>query len=558
MAAYEAVGEFSEDGDAIAGAIWAEADAILGEAVDDLGPDRPAGPAAASEAPRARSRCWSAARSGRWRGGQVGTVMAVLRAAQDAERELIVHVAETRPSLVGRARDGLGAGAGRDSAHDRHGRRGGLAARGGPGRVVLVGAERIAANGDVAADAGTYPLAVLAARHGVPFIVCAPLVAVDFDAADGRAMPVEQGPATDVTRVGTTSLAHPDAAVLNPVTDVTPADLVAALVTEEGAIRAPYDRSILGAWHARTVRHGVPRTGLPLSMRPAAPRPGSDRGDRTRPRAQRPRRRPPPDGDRAIERRREDLVARPIADRALLRGFLERDRLFAAYAICDLEDREFSRTRWGAAWSGDDLVAVVLEYGGLSPQPLFVLGEPEGIERILADLIQPAVGVRRGAAATSSAPSRRMYRVDAGPPMVRMWVDRATFRPRPARVHRLLPVEIGELNRLYQLGLRLVAARRARSARASTTAIRVNGRLVAAAGTHVISPTRAARRRRQRDDPRRLPWPRIRDRRHRGRHRGAAAHLRPGRPQRPLRQPARARRPTGASATRSTSGSRSG
>ena len=57
----------------------------------------------------------------------------------------------------------------------------------------------------------------------------------------------------------------------NPITDVTPAELVGVLVTEEGALRAPYDRSILGAWHARTVRHGMPRTGIPPSMRPTAP-----------------------------------------------------------------------------------------------------------------------------------------------------------------------------------------------------------------------------------------------------------------------------------------------
>ena len=272
MAAYVTAGEFSEDGDAIAGAVWAEADAILGEAVDDLGR---IGQLGLLQLPKSEGPLEVLVRGaiGPLAGGQVGTVMAVLRAAQDAERELIVHVAETRPSLVGArvtAWELEQAGIAHTIVTDAAA---GWLLEAGRAAVVLVGAERIAANGDVAADAGTYPLAVLAARHGVPFIVCAPLVAVDFDVADGRAMPVQQGPATDVTRVGTTSLVHPDAAVLNPITDVTPADLVVALVTEEGAIRAPYDRSILGAWHARTVRHGVPRTGLPLSMRPAAPDP---------------------------------------------------------------------------------------------------------------------------------------------------------------------------------------------------------------------------------------------------------------------------------------------
>ena len=119
-------------------------------------------------------------------GGQVGTVMAVLRAAQDAGRELIVHVAETRPSLVG-ARVTAWELEQAEIAHTIvTDAAAGWLLEAGRAAIVLVGAERIAANGDVAADAGTYPLAVLAARHGVPFVVCAPLVAVDFDVADGR------------------------------------------------------------------------------------------------------------------------------------------------------------------------------------------------------------------------------------------------------------------------------------------------------------------------------------------------------------------------------------
>ena len=270
MAAYVAAGEFSEDGDAIAGAMWAEADAVLSESVDDLGRigqlgmlQLPKG----DEPVEGPVEVLVRGSIGPLAGGQVGTVMAVLRAAQDAGRELVVHVAETRPSLVG-ARVTAWELKQAEIAHTIvTDAAAGWLMEAGRVRIVLVGAERIAANGDVAGDAGTYPLAVLAERHGVPFVVCAPLVAVDFDVPDGRALPVEQGPATAVTRVGAVALAHPDAAVLNPITDVTPAGLVTAIVTEEGAIRAPYDRSILGAWHARTVRHGVPRTGLPPSMR---------------------------------------------------------------------------------------------------------------------------------------------------------------------------------------------------------------------------------------------------------------------------------------------------
>jgi methylthioribose-1-phosphate isomerase len=272
MAAYEAAGEFSEDGDAIAGALWAEADAILSEGVDDLAR---IGQVGLLQLPRGEGPVEVLVRGaiGPLAGGQVGTVMAILRAAQDAGRELIVHVAETRPSLLGArvtAWELEQAGIAHTLVTDGAA---GWLLEAGRAAVVFVGAERIAANGDVAADVGTYPLAVVAARHGVPFVVCAPLAAVDFDVATGRELPVEQGPATAVTRIGTVALAHPEAAVLNPITDVTPNDLVAAIVTEEGAIRSPYDRSILGAWHARTVRHGMPRTGVPPSMRPAPPEP---------------------------------------------------------------------------------------------------------------------------------------------------------------------------------------------------------------------------------------------------------------------------------------------
>lgn len=185
--------------------------------------------------------------------------------------------------------------------------------------------------------------------------------------------------------------------------------------------------------------------------------------------------------------RRDDVVARTTTDRALLRDFLERDRLYAAYAICDLEEREFSRTKWGVASAADEVVSLVLEYNGPTPQPLFVMGRADGIATILRDLIRPrAAYVAMRAEMTSAVEG--LYRVDAGPPMVRMWVDRARFRPYPATVQRILPVEIGDLNRLYQLGF-------ASWLPSSTVAegvyygVRVNGSLVAAAGTHVVSPS---------------------------------------------------------------------
>ncbi|HEX6869224.1 MAG TPA: GNAT family N-acetyltransferase [Candidatus Limnocylindrales bacterium] len=183
--------------------------------------------------------------------------------------------------------------------------------------------------------------------------------------------------------------------------------------------------------------------------------------------------------------RRSATVARPTTDRALLRSFLEQDRLYAAYAICDLEEREFGRTRWGAAWDGDDLVAIGLEYTGPTPQPLFVMGRTDGIAAVLRDVIRPRAAYIAVRTATLDAVEAH-YRVDPGPQMVRMWVDRASFQPYPATVQRLLPVEIGELNRLYQLGF---ASWLPSSSIADGVyyGMRVNGQLVAAAGTHVVS-----------------------------------------------------------------------
>ena len=185
--------------------------------------------------------------------------------------------------------------------------------------------------------------------------------------------------------------------------------------------------------------------------------------------------------------RRSGAVARPTTDRGLLAAFLEQDRLYSAYALCDLEEKEFGRTRWGAAYDGDDLIAVGLEYSGPTPQPVFVMGRTDGISAILRDVIRPRAAYI--AARSTMLPAvEAHYRVDPGPQMVRMWVDRARFRPYPATVQRLLPVEIGELNRLYQLGFASWLPSTA-IAEGVYYGMRVNGQLVAAAGTHVVSPT---------------------------------------------------------------------
>jgi ribosomal protein S18 acetylase RimI-like enzyme len=188
----------------------------------------------------------------------------------------------------------------------------------------------------------------------------------------------------------------------------------------------------------------------------------------------------------AIPRRERAVEARTTTDRPLIRDFLERDRLFAAYAICDLEDREFARTRWGVAYAGGEVVAIGMEYSGLTPQPLFVLGRTDGIEAVLRDVLRPRAAYV--AARGESMPAvEAHYRVDPGPQMVRMWVDRTTFRPFAGTASRLVPVESGELNRLYQLGFASWLPASAIS-EGVYYGIRIDGRLIAAAGTHVVSP----------------------------------------------------------------------
>jgi ribosomal protein S18 acetylase RimI-like enzyme len=185
------------------------------------------------------------------------------------------------------------------------------------------------------------------------------------------------------------------------------------------------------------------------------------------------------------ERAARSIEAHATRDRDMLRALLEVDRLFAAYAICDLDEREFGRTRWGLAIEAGEPIALALEYSGLAPQPLFVMGDPEGVAAILRDVIRP----RTAYLATlppQLAAIEAVYQIDPGPPMVRMWVDRASFRPAPGPAARLLPAEIADLNRLYNLGF-MAWLPAAAIGHGIYYGIRVGGRLVAAAGTHVIS-----------------------------------------------------------------------
>ncbi|MBI3751191.1 MAG: GNAT family N-acetyltransferase [Chloroflexi bacterium] len=188
----------------------------------------------------------------------------------------------------------------------------------------------------------------------------------------------------------------------------------------------------------------------------------------------------------AIRRAEAGPVAATTRDRAVLREFLERDRLFAAYAICDLDEREFPRTRWALSRQADEVVALGVSYEGSSPQPLLVMGSDAGIQSILRDVLRPRLAYI--AALPSSLPAvGRRYHLDPGPAMVRMAVTADRFRPvEDPGVERLSPLDTPELNRLYRLGFGSWLPSQA-VVEGVYYGLRIRNRLVAAAGTHIVS-----------------------------------------------------------------------
>jgi ribosomal protein S18 acetylase RimI-like enzyme len=174
-------------------------------------------------------------------------------------------------------------------------------------------------------------------------------------------------------------------------------------------------------------------------------------------------------------------------DRDLLLSLLGQDRLYAAYAIADMDPFEFPKTRWGVAFDGERPVAVVMEYRGISPQPLFVMGDPDGVTAILRDVIRTRVAYL--AVKPRLVPAvAGLYRVDPPGEMVRMAVSRETFRPVLGDAVRLDAADTRHLNRLYELGLTAWLPTEA-VASGVYYGVRRGARLIAAAGTHVISPT---------------------------------------------------------------------
>jgi methylthioribose-1-phosphate isomerase len=110
--------------------------------------------------------------------------------------------------------------------------------------AIVVGADRIAANGDVANKIGTYTVAILAKEHGIPFYVAAPISTVDMECPDGAGIPIEQRTGKEVTHIAGKQMVPDGVEVENPAFDVTPSKYVAAIITEKGVARAPYEESL--------------------------------------------------------------------------------------------------------------------------------------------------------------------------------------------------------------------------------------------------------------------------------------------------------------------------
>jgi len=176
-----------------------------------------------------------------------GTALGVIRAAVEQGNPVEVFADETRPFLQGArltawelVRDGIPTTVITDSMAGALMRRGLV-------DLVIVGADRIAANGDVANKIGTYALAVLAAAHRIPFYVAAPFSTIDLATPDGGAIPIEERPPREVSHIGSVRLTPEGARIANPAFDVTPAAYVAGIITERGVLHPPLVASLEAA-----------------------------------------------------------------------------------------------------------------------------------------------------------------------------------------------------------------------------------------------------------------------------------------------------------------------
>src|ERR1700726_1000035 len=173
-----------------------------------------------------------------------GTALGVIRAAVEQGKKIHVFADETRPFLQGSRltawelmKDGIPTTVISDNMA-------GVMMQQGKIGAIVVGADRIAANGDVANKIGTYTVAVLAKEHGIPFYVAAPFSTVDLEASDGSKIPIEQRNKREVSHIAGKQMTPDGVGIENPAFDVTPAKYVTAIITERGIARAPYQDSL--------------------------------------------------------------------------------------------------------------------------------------------------------------------------------------------------------------------------------------------------------------------------------------------------------------------------
>jgi methylthioribose-1-phosphate isomerase len=216
--------------------LLAEAQAILAE---DLAANRAMGAHGAALVPEG-ARVLTHCNAGALATAGYGTAVGVIRAAHERGRLALVWVDETRPVMQGSrltawelAKEGIPHRLISDVAA-------GFVMKRGLVDLVVTGADRIAANGDTANKIGTYSVAVLARHHGIPFYVAAPYSTIDPSIPSGAAVVIEERDAAEVRGVAGRQTAPADSPVYNPAFDVTPAELITAIITERGVVRPPY------------------------------------------------------------------------------------------------------------------------------------------------------------------------------------------------------------------------------------------------------------------------------------------------------------------------------
>ncbi len=173
-----------------------------------------------------------------------GTALGVIRAAVEAGKDVKVYADETRPFLQGARLTAWELMADKIDVTLICDNMAGALMQTGKVDAVVVGADRIAANGDVANKIGTYPLSIVAKAHGVPFYVAAPISTIDMSLGCGDLIPIEERDPSEVTGLGQNRVAPEGVKVWNPAFDVTPASNIAAIITERGVAKAPYTESI--------------------------------------------------------------------------------------------------------------------------------------------------------------------------------------------------------------------------------------------------------------------------------------------------------------------------